>query len=342
MCALTQSFARIWHYRIYDTVNDPHGIVRSALDRSGQVFEDRPYSGEANMRLQGFVPRAGAIWSPEWPVYRYPVGMRVQFDPTPINVNAGQTLHSNLIWRADTLPAAEIATSLRLIGSDGQTWAQPPDTHPLGPLFLSPQWPIGVPQRQPFGIDIPTGTPPGDYTLTLLVYDPMTGAPFLPQDDRGASRAMPDGVNLGRVTIQRADTSLKSPLAQFGPLALVAANSPATTISPGGEIPLELLWQAVEPPREPFVVVVQLLGTQDRLMANLEEAPVQGRYPTQAWTPTELVRDRHTLRLPSALMPGTYRLIVGVYQASDRARLRTRAGFFKQSDYWVIKTIQVR
>jgi hypothetical protein len=132
-------------------------------------------------------------------------------------------------------------------------------------------------------------------------------------------------------------------LARFGPLALVAAASPATVVSPGGQVPVELLWQAVEAPGEPLVVAVQLLGPGDRLIANLEEQPVRGLYPAQEWAAGELVRDRHTLGLPADVLPGEYRLIVGVYRAADRVRLTTRAGILgQQSSYWVIKRVAVR
>ena len=110
-------------------------------------------------------------------------------------------------------------------------------------------------------------------------------------------------------------------LATFGPLALIEATSPATTVAPGGQVPVELLWQAAEAPGEPLVVVTQLQDAAGHVVAGLEAQPLDGRYPTQNWAAGELVRDRHTLTLPADLAPGAYRLIVGVYRAADRARL---------------------
>jgi uncharacterized membrane protein len=340
--ALFQAFGRVWHYRIYDTVNDPAGRLRERLAERGVLFDELPFAGEANMRVQGFMPRAGAAWSPALPAARYPNGVRVQFDPAPVTIQAGQTLFGGLTWRVDAPPSAAFGVSLRLVGSDGVTWAQPTDERPFGPLFLPPQWPAGLPQRQPFRVPIPRGTSPGLYTLALLVYDPASGTPLPPQDAPARPPATPGGLDLGQVTVTRGESPLLPARARFGPLALVEATSPATILSPGGQAPVELLWQALRPPGETLVVVVQLLGAGDLLIANLEEQPAQGRYPTTNWTTNELVRDRHTLQLPEGIPPGDYRLIVGVYRAADLVRLKTPVGLFGESDIWVIKRLTIR
>ena len=342
IAALFERFPRVWHYRIYDTVNDPEGKLRGWLADGGRLFEDRVFAGEANMRVQGFVSRRGATWSPDLPFYRYAAGMSVQLDPAPVVIESGGALYGSLTWRIDTAAAPPFATSLRLIGGEGDSWAQPPDERPLGSLFGPGEWPVGAPQRQPFAVTIPPGTPPGEYTLALLVYDPVTGKPWPPQDYRERLIAVRDGLNLSRVTVARGQTSQHFPLARFGPLALIAATSPATVIAPGGQIPVELLWQAASSPGEPLVVIVQLLGSGDRLAANLEEQPIRGLYPTDRWAAGELIRDRHTLSLPPDLPPGDYRLIVGVYRAADRGRLKTPAGLFGERDHWMVKRVTVR
>lgn len=342
LAALFRSFGRVWHYRVYDTVNDPAGRLRGQLADAGYLFEDLPFAGEANMRLQGFLPRRGATWAADRPAVRYPNGARVQFDAAPVTIAAGETLYADLTWRAEAPISAPFGVSLRLVGDDGATWAQPTDEKPFGPPFLPPQWPVGLPLRQPVRVPILPGTPPGAYTLALLIYDPLTGAALAPQEGAAAASAVPNGVNLRRVTVTRGAAALQPALAHFGPLALIEATSAATVISPGDVVPVELLWQATAAAGEPLVVVVQLLAAGDRLMANLEEQPLQGRYPTQNWTAAELVRDRHALQVPKDAPAGTYRLIVGVYRAADRTRFKTRIGLGGESDYWTIKRLTIR
>ncbi len=340
--ALFQRFGRVWHYRVYDTVNDPAGVLRARLAERGYLFEDLPFAGEANMRLQGFLPRAGALWTADLPGGRYPNGVQVQFEWLTATRRAGEVVYGSLVWRPTVPLSAAFGVSLRLADADGMTWAQPRDERPFGPVFLPPQWPVGLPQRQPIRLPILPGTPPGVYTAVLLVYDPVTGRPWPPQEVGGGVSRVQDGLALGQITVSRGEIAALPARVRFGPLALIEATSPATVLSPGDAVPVELLWQAIAPPAEPLVVVVQLLDDGDRLLANLEEQPVMGRYPTQDWTTNELVRDRHTLQLPQDVPPGVHRLIVGVYRAADRTRFETRVGLFGTSDHWLIRRLTIR
>ncbi|MGQ9489957.1 MAG: glycosyltransferase family 39 protein [Anaerolineae bacterium] len=339
--ALFDRFDRVWHYRIYDTVNDPTGRIRSWLDQEGQLFADQVFAGEANMRVQGFRPRRPVATEPAWPTVIYGSDLALHIGPLPDRIASGRAIYPVLDWQPlASLP--DFATSVRLVAADGATWAQGRDERPGGPLYPAHRWRPGSIVRQRPALPIPPGTPPGAYSVELVVYDPATGRPWpAPNDAPGTTSG---GVRLGDIAVVRPAQveATRRPLARFGPLALVEAGSPATTIARGGQVPVELLWQAAVAPEEPLVVVVQLLDQDGRPAAGLEEQPTGGHYPTQAWTAGELVRDRHLLTLPADLTPGSYRLIVGLYRAADRVRFATRSGPFGARDYWVIKTVVVQ
>ena len=342
--ALFERFSRVWQYRIYDTVNDPQGKLRAQLDARGRLFDERIFAGEANIRLQGYAPRSAAEWDANAPGASYDANVAVRPGPLPAEVTSGGTLYGNLTWRAGAGPPAEIATSVRLVGPGGTVWAQPPDEHPLGPLFPSSQWPQGEAQRQPVALPVPPGTPPGSYAVELVVYDPATGKPWQPAP-QGGLQTTPDGLVLRQVEVGRAAGSsapmARQPLARFGPLALLSADSPATTVAAGGRVPVELLWHAGRAPAEPMVVVVQLLDRAGKVAAGLEEEPVGGSYPTSRWSDGEIVRDKHILDLPPALEPGKYTLIASMHPAGSSARLTTGDGLFGRTDHVVIKELQV-
>jgi hypothetical protein len=342
--ALFRRFPRVWHYRIYDTVSDPDGRLRAVLESEGQGIEDRVFAGEANMRVQAFVPRSGPGWAADRTGVRYAPGLELQWEPLPPEIEAGQTLYPLLTWRVEEPLDSDIATSVRLIGPDGVLWSQPPDERPLGELFTARRWPSGQTARQPLILPAPLGTPPGDYTVELVVYDPASGALKPPAGDDAPAERTPGAVTLGSIRVRRPEpTGAALPsLGQFGPLALVEASTPATTLAPGDAVPVELLWQAAEAPGEPLVVVLQLLDREGRVAAGLEAQPLEGRYPTQEWAQGELVRDQHTLTLPADLVPGGYPLIAGVYRAADGERLKTRSSLLGGSSIVEIKQIQVR
>jgi hypothetical protein len=258
----------------------------------------------------------------------------------PAHLTAGNCLGlDDLQWaRPADLPGQDLALSLRLVDSKGETRLQ--HDEPLGRDWntLRDRTPLpGV--MNPL---VPDGTPPGAYSVELVVYDPATGQPL---SREGAAPAEP--LVLGQVTVDRptAASTLQSVAADFGPLRLVEATTPATEVRPGDSIPVSLLWQAaMDYQPEQYVVVVQLLDQRGNLVAALEEEPLAGRYPTKSWQAGELVRDHHVLDVPAGLALGSYQLITGVYRASDRVRLSTAAGFLALSsrDHYSIRNVEVK
>jgi hypothetical protein len=329
-----QRFDRVWHYRIYDTVSDPAGQVRALLETEGAPIEDRAFSGEANLRLQAFAPSQGATWVAGLPEAAVEGGLDVQWRPITGAFSAGDRLYGALTWRAKR-SAPAIATSVRLVDAAGTIWAQPQDERPLGTLLPSERWPDGLAQHQGLALDIPAGTPPGEYTLELVIYDPATGKPY-------PITAAGESLTSGRITVRRPEPApaLRPALARFGPLRLIEADSPATEVTLGDAIPVSFLWQAGPAPGEPLVIVIQLLDADGGVVAGREEEPVGGRYPTQGWIAGEIVRDPHALSAPAD--PGDYRLVVGVYRAADRARLPLSGGAPGAGDDYVIKELRVR
>jgi hypothetical protein len=220
---------------------------------------------------------------------------------------------------------------------------------------------------------VPEGAPPGVYDTQVVVYDPQSGQPLpvTPNNDSGSSSNTTvggDRLILGQVQIARPAQApaLRRPLADFGPVRLVEADTPATRVSTGDSVPLSLLWQAgpdflpagsahpanpangaglrgAGPGGEPLVVVAQLLDKAGNVVAGIEEEPLRGRYPTTGWQPGELVRDRHVLTVPQGTPDGQYELIIGVYTLPDRTRLKAGAGFLglMPRDYFPIRSIQV-
>jgi uncharacterized membrane protein len=340
---LFRRFPRVWHYRIYDTVNDPRGQVRESLAQGGRLVADRIYYGEAYTRLEGYASPHVA-WQVDQPAADFgPI--ELAWRPVTGAAEAGETVFGEAWWRATEPSTTLLATSLRLVAPNGETWAQPPDDNPFSPMHTSVEWQVGEVWRQGIALAIPAGTPPGPYDLVLVPYEAGSGRPLEVAGTANAPRlAAAQGVVLGSVTVERPRTPppTRDAVARFGPLALITAESAATTLSPGDGLAVDLLWQAREAPGEPYVVVVQLLDPRGAVVAGVESQPVSGGYPTTRWTAAELVRDRHYLTLPPAIEDGEYSLILGLYRGSDSRRLTTRTGLFSHSDHWRIKDIAIR
>jgi len=92
-------------------------------------------------------------------------------------------------------------------------------------------------------------------------------------------------------------------------------------LRPGDTLRLTLEWEAAQPVQETYKVFVHVLGAHGLPIAQQDNEPVNGTYPTSRWRPGERVSDPYAIRLPSDLAPGEYQVEVGMYRISDLARL---------------------
>ncbi len=342
LAGLRARLRRLWQYRIYDTVTDPTGVVRGNL-QAWPMFEDQVFAGEANLRVQGLWGSAATTgWGSTAQHAQVGNGLVVETPLTAtLTVTAGNTLPVPLLWhRPVDRPGPALAASLRLVDGAGAIWAQTDET--VGGNRQDLRQAVDV--YQPLQLMVPAGTAPGTYQLVLVPYDPVTAQPLaVTTAAAGDSREW----IIASIAVERAEPVAPLPaLATFDDqVALVAANSPATTLSPGDTIPLELTWQAQSGfGGEDLIVVVQLLDAAGRVVANNETPPLGGRYSTARWRAGEVVRDRQTLTVPSGIAPGRYRLVVGLYQAADGGRLKVPCGPVNLSQCLVadIQSIEVQ
>lgn len=327
--ALAEVFARaprVWVYRIYDTVTDPNGALRAWLDAHGREFEDQVFAGEANLRVQGWLthPEGIANMPPEARRIEATLGSILALadvEGIEPSLQAGDPLDAVLFWRVEKRIAANLATSLRLVGQDNENWAQV-DEWPLGSLMPASVWPPGSIVRQPVRLTVPEGMPPGEYELQLAVYDPANGAVLNPS---AGERAVPGvGLRLGQVTVTASEgqdcAGWPRPRATFGDLRLERAEVAPETYRAGGRLPLALYWRSCPHGKtavESYEVILRLRDARGRIVAEKQGPFVGGRYPSSSWPAGVEVRDRHSLALPGNLPTGTYRLAVGLKRQRD-------------------------
>lgn len=93
-------------------------------------------------------------------------------------------------------------------------------------------------------------------------------------------------------------------------------------VKPGGEVAITLHWRAQASPDFDYTVFVHLVDWSiPRIVSQSDSYPAQGRQPTSAWQPGDLVLDTHSLTLPADLSGGQYELIVGMYRLDTMERL---------------------
>ena len=84
---------------------------------------------------------------------------------------------------------------------------------------------------------------------------------------------------------------------------------------------MTLYWQATAPLDAELKAFVHLRDQENRTVAQVDAAPLQGFYPTTVWQPGEILNDTQRLALPDDLKPGRYRMVAGLYDAKTGQRL---------------------
>ncbi len=97
-------------------------------------------------------------------------------------------------------------------------------------------------------------------------------------------------------------------------------------VQAGDPLEVVLVWQATQRIPQDFSVFVHLVGLEGMIVAQQDNAPVQGTYPTSSWQPGDIVVDAYEIQLPADLPPGDYTLKVGLYDWMTSLRLNTDEG----------------
>jgi hypothetical protein len=194
---LATDYPRLWMLRAYDTVTDPDGVIRGWLSEHAVLLEDRVFSGESNIRVQGFLLTQNMSTSPQETAVLFADGMSLASWQVSKPVwQAGQTVPVKLWWTAKSTPGVDYKMSLKLWAADGTLIAQGLDSWPGGGQYRATQWSPGTVVYQPTELRLPESLPPGEYWLNVELYHPDTIQP-LPRIDMDSST-----VTLGQIRIE--------------------------------------------------------------------------------------------------------------------------------------------
>ena len=193
--AMSNDYSRLWLLRAYDTVTDPHGIIRTWLNQNTIPLEDEVFSGESNIRVQGFLLNKQPELQGETIDFADGISLAGWLLPQQ-TWQPGQTIPLQLGWLATATPTVNYKMSLKLWSESGELAGQGNDTWPVGTLFRATDWSVGQTVYQPTSFTLPNNLAPGRYWLNVELYHPDTIQP-LPRLDGGDPV-----VTLGPVIVQ--------------------------------------------------------------------------------------------------------------------------------------------
>jgi hypothetical protein len=313
--ALTQLAAthqRIWHYRLYDTVSDPDGLIRQWLnDHTIQEFS-QPIPGRDYLLLEGYRTQA-AIPAPSSNTHiEFPdASLTLVGQSYPATIPAGETLYVALTWQSivGNAPPATPALSLRLYDAQGNFDLQN-DT-----LVVTNAAGQNV---QSLALPIPADTIPGDYTLSLVLYAPDTLAPYAAI--AGDDSPLPSPLLLGPVAIDLPTTMphTSQPLATFDYIDLLHVELPTTPLAPGTSFTSAWTWRPQPSAyRDNYTAHLELIGGQPQQTTRLDFVLGNENYSSSRWPEQFPLTQRVNISLPVDLSPGTYRAQLSLTRTSD-------------------------
>ncbi|MEW5956495.1 MAG: glycosyltransferase family 39 protein [Chloroflexota bacterium] len=112
-------------------------------------------------------------------------------------------------------------------------------------------------------------------------------------------------------------------------------NKPA----PGSPTQISLYWQVITPILTEQRIFLHLLNDHNQAVANFDYEPFDGQRPIPAWTPGQVIRETRTFNWPDNLLPGAYRLVIGIYNPNSLERMQITGDIPKTE--WLLAEWQI-
>lgn len=249
----------------------------------------------------------------------------IGYDLPVTAVESGQSLPVTLYWKAREPVPGNYQVFVHLTTVPQHTWGQSDKLNPGD--YPTTRWPADRYVRDPHTLTVPLGTPPGEYTLHVGLWDRGTGIRQLVLAADGT--VLGDSIELpSPLTIQPPkeqprpedlplDITIDHELAP-GMLLLGAQREPDEVFSQqSGLLKLFLYWQAGSDTLPDYVIALRLLDSTGTEIARTANRPVDDRYPTTLWASGQVVRDVHSFWINEALPSGTYTVEIGITQSGE-------------------------
>ncbi len=94
-----------------------------------------------------------------------------------------------------------------------------------------------------------------------------------------------------------------------------------STVAPGESIALRLTWKALRRPEADYTVFAQMRDVANHIVAQQDDPPQAGAYPTSFWDAGEVVIDDRVIKIPVTAAAGTYPIKIGLYRPEGGTRL---------------------
>jgi len=239
------------------------------------------------------------------------------------NIQPGEPIIVTVYWQALEAVDEDYLSSIHLLGRDYESVGSV-NRHPAMGMIPTSRWQAGDIYQDEYHIyPDETAVMPTQLIASLSFFDLDSGEtlPALSPDGTVVNPLI-----VGEAAALHADnqTSAASSLTlnvPFGDgIMLEGADLPETAVS-GSTIPITLNWVATGTPTRNYTVFVHLLDSNREWAAGADAPPINNFFPSLLWQADDHIDDQHLLTIPADLPPGTYPLLIGLYDPENGARL---------------------
>jgi hypothetical protein len=244
----------------------------------------------------------------------------------------------SLGWRLLDRPTGDVTGRLRLLDAAGQEIDQ--DDQPLGstsdPVSA---WRPGQTVTTTHRINLP-GDALGVYSVqaSLLRSNDATTYLFLTADGTPVETLTLPFVIRPEQTITTALPPAAS-LAEFGEGVYLLDSNIRPPAQPGQPFEISADWTTAAPLDANYTIFAHLVDADGQIIAQQDQQPLGGRYPTSVWVPGEVVSDTISIAVPPAGKGKTVCVRLGLYDLRSLARLPRSdavADFWQPEKCWTL------
>lgn len=243
-------------------------------------------------------------------------------------VRAGQAIAITLYWRCLSEMERNYTVAVKVLGPDYQEYGAV-NIYPGRGNFATSLWRVGDMFRETYWVPVSTKVPaPSLGRVGVALFDADLARGHLYVLDAEGHPAEHDAI-FGRLKIkprERPEYAIGKPVHfELGDEVALVGYEMDERKEQGETLSLQLYWQALSEMDRDYTVFVHLIGEEGQI-AQWDNQPRRGGYPTSLWDRGEVVKDEHELALPKELPAGEYQIAVGMYLLETMQRLPVSDG----------------
>ncbi|MDY6874728.1 MAG: 6-pyruvoyl-tetrahydropterin synthase-related protein [Chloroflexota bacterium] len=234
----------------------------------------------------------------------------------PERVQQGETLPLTACWLAIEQPSADYMAEWRLEMAETSRFVIHDSLFtPLAPGSPPATWPAGAWVVGRAVLPIPPTAPPGNYTLSLTLHNPTSGASLGTYTHSEPVRVQ-ERERVWELPPMQHETSIR-----FGEVIELAGYD---LKQDRDTLHLTLHWRALTIPDQHYMLFVHLADQiTGQPVTQVDTMPRGFTYPTGLWAPEEIVSDEVVLSL-EGVPGGQYDLAIGWYEPETKIRLEAQ------------------